>query len=499
MEKTFEGIKALDTKRIFVLGNGFDLAHYLPTAYVHFMDAMKIVEDSEEDSELGFDSLFRKYIAGECSDRDKDFFTKTRQLYKTDDLRLSIHTVNDLQEKLINNGWFQHFKHHLTDVDTWIDFENEIQSLLVKMCDVFDMSFDDKTIGYFSESAGVYLNNISDSHNLAIKATDVLASNYQQINKNFFDNFRLQKTFVQNTLRNFLIVKDLYYKAEDVHNPNGFGASSIQYSKICEEEFESLRESSSFYNVRVAKKSFKNVIDINFLKKYSDSYLEFEGSKVLRQILSHLDGFNDIFKLYIEQVVNKLEPKSKFARFGDLNENLDAVFTFNYSSSFERLYPDIELLSINNVQYVHGNTDSRKIVLGISDLEDERLRGYKIYGFVKTHQKLLNSTDYQFLDHEDLNINSIKEESLSETPYEVIVWGHSLADSDAEYIRAIFALNKNERSPNCRLRVMCYEGDAHEPLANLIHIVTKGVIEQWMKKGWLVFETAPDIYKENRR
>ncbi|MFT5120352.1 MAG: hypothetical protein ACI9MD_001442, partial [Psychrobacter glaciei] len=100
----------MDTKRIFVLGNGFDLAHYLPTAYVHFMDAMMVVESCEEEKELGFDDLFQKYISGECSDRDKDFFTKTKELYKTDDWRLSTDTVNDLQAKLKDNGWFQHFK-----------------------------------------------------------------------------------------------------------------------------------------------------------------------------------------------------------------------------------------------------------------------------------------------------------------------------------------------------------------------------------------------------
>lgn len=487
----------MDTKKIFVLGNGFDLAHYLPTAYVHFMDAMRVVEGSEQNTELGFDDLFHKYISGDCSERDKEFFQKTKKLYKTDDLRLSSDIVKELMQKLKNNGWFQHFKYHLTDVDTWIDFENEIQSLLIKMCNVFDMSFDDKTIGYFSERIQIYLPNMNGGRNLIIKPTDVLSNDCRQVNKDFFDNFKLQKMFVQNTLRNFLIIEDIYCKAEDVHNQNGFGASNIQYSKICEKEFEVLQERDSSYGRRVAKKTFKNVIDINFLRKYSDSYLEFEGSKVLKQILSHLNGFNDIFKLYIELVVNKLEPRRKFTRFGDLNENLEAIFTFNYSNSFERLYPDIELLSINKVQYVHGSTDSRKIVLGISDLEDERLRNYKVYGFVKTHQKLLNDTDYQFLDHKDLDINRIMGESLSEKPYEVVFWGHSLADSDAEYIRAVFALNKNERSPNCRLKVWCHKGDAHEPLANLIHIVTKGVIEQWMKKGWLVFETAPDIYKEN--
>ena len=92
----------MDTKRIFVLGNGFDLAHYLPTAYVHFMDAMMVVESWEEDQELGFDDLFQKYIAGECSDREKGFFRNTKELYKIDDLRLSIDTVKNLQTKLKN-------------------------------------------------------------------------------------------------------------------------------------------------------------------------------------------------------------------------------------------------------------------------------------------------------------------------------------------------------------------------------------------------------------
>ena len=101
----------MDTKRIFVLGNGFDLAHYLPTAYVHFMDAMMAVESCKEEKELGFDDLFQKYTSDECCDRDKDFFTKTRELYKTDDLRLSIDTMKNLQAKLKDNGWFQHFKY----------------------------------------------------------------------------------------------------------------------------------------------------------------------------------------------------------------------------------------------------------------------------------------------------------------------------------------------------------------------------------------------------
>ena len=487
----------MDTKRIFVLGNGFDLAHYLPTKYEHFMSAMKSIEESKEDTTISFDELFKDYLT-EISLKDKgNPFIKTKEMYKTDELRLSSDKIKFFKEKLEGNGWYQHFKYHLNDVDTWIDFENEIESLLVKMCDLFEMSFDEKTIGYFTDNTSLYSN--IDNETLTIKATDVLANNYRQINKAFFDNFKLQKTFVQNTLRNFHLIDDLYFKAEDTYNPNSFRSNTIERSEISLEEFKELKESNSPYARRVTKKYFKNVIDINFLKKYSDSYLEFEGNKVLKQILSHLDGFNDIFKMYIMLVVNQLEPINEFVRFGDLNKNLQAIFTFNYSNSFERLYSDVKLLTIDKVQYVHGSTNSRKIVLGISDLEDERLKKYKVYGFVKTHQKLINDTDYQFLDHEDLNVKRVLGQSLSDVPYEVIFWGHSLADSDAEYIKAVFEMNADENLPNVKLRVWCFQNDPHEPLANLIHIISKEVVERWMKKGWLVFEAAPDIYAENKK
>ena len=487
----------MDTKRIFVLGNGFDLAHYLPTKYEHFMSAMKSIEESKEDTTISFDELFKDYLT-EISLKDKDNpFIKTKEMYKTDELRLSSDKIKVFKEKLEGNGWYQHFSNHLNNVETWIDFENEIESLLVKMCDLFEMSFDEKTIGYFTDNTSLYSN--IDNETLNIKATDVLADNYRQVNKAFFDNFKLQKTFVQNTLRSFHLIDDLYFKAEDTYNPNSFRSNTIERSGISLEEFKELKESNSPYARRVTKKYFKNVIDINFLKKYSDSYLEFEGNKVLRQILSHLDGFNDIFKMYIMLVVNQLEPINEFVRFGDLNKNLQAIFTFNYSNSFERLYSDVKLLTIGKVQYVHGSTNSRKIVLGISDLEDERLRKYKVYGFVKAHQKLINDTDYQFLDHEDLNIKCVLGQSLSDVSYEVIFWGHSLADSDAEYIKAVFEMNADENLPNVKLRVWCFQNDPHEPLANLIHIISKEVVERWMKKGWLVFEEAPDIYAENKK
>ena len=164
--------KKLDTKRIFVLGNGFDLAHYLPTAYVHFMDAMRVIESCKEDQELGFDDLFQNYLSDESSDRDKKFFSKTKELYRTDNLKLSARRVECLQDKLKNNGWFQHFKHHLTDVDTWIDFENEIETVLLTIDVLVSTDFEHDTV---------------TRENIKIN-TEYPLERYQ-IGKNSFDDF----------------------------------------------------------------------------------------------------------------------------------------------------------------------------------------------------------------------------------------------------------------------------------------------------------------------
>lgn len=193
----------MDTKRIFVLGNGFDLAHYLPTAYVHFMDAMMEVESCEENKELGFDDFFQKYISGECSDKDKDFFTKTKELYQTDELRLSVDIVKDLREKLKNNGWFQHFKHHLTDVDTWIDFEKQIEEVLISFSIIFNINFEYNTI-----SDDEY--HIHYGTEPIIDLKKILNDKERRFDAKLLNITGIKTEYFLNLLKDFEILKDIY-------------------------------------------------------------------------------------------------------------------------------------------------------------------------------------------------------------------------------------------------------------------------------------------------
>ncbi len=490
----------MDTKRIFVLGNGFDLANYLPTAYVHFMDAMMAVESCEEGQELGFDDLFQKYIAGECSDRDKGFFTKTKELYKTDDLRLSTDTVNDLQAKLNNNGWFQHFKHHLNDVDTWIDFENEIENILLSIDVLLSKDFDNTTI--LSQDISVDTEYPLDRYQIRKASfSDFLGNNLVQFSPKYLNEMKFRSSQIQRILRDFSIISKVFGSCEEVGN---YGMSKTVDSFMLHgsyDEREKVKVHKNCESIFFMTFDIDRVVDKKYLNKFSRFYTGFKGDQVFRKLLTDLEVFSEIFTSYIELVIDRLEPVRSFDDFGDLGEEVDAVYTFNYSNTFERLYPKSleDRLNQIEVQYIHGNAGRENIVLGISDLDEGGLKKYKIYGFVKTFQKIIKNTDYMFLDNSDVKLSRDRNYNYSSAKhYEIIIWGHSLDASDAEYIKEMFGLNDEALLNRVTIKIW-YHGSQHMQLANLMHIMGKDVIQEWMKKGWLVFEAAPDIYAENKK
>lgn len=107
---------------ILIVGNGFDLSHYLPTKYEHFMGVMKNIESwSSPDENMYFDDLF---------DKDNSFFQKTKSIYQAEKICISNSDINNLKDKLKINVWYKFFSHHLHQIDTWIDFELEFSKAL---------------------------------------------------------------------------------------------------------------------------------------------------------------------------------------------------------------------------------------------------------------------------------------------------------------------------------------------------------------------------------
>lgn len=97
---------------ILVIGNGFDLAHKLPTYYEDFLNFIKGVNSDSSLKENKLHDLAREYI----EEIDKNEFSNYNRI--TDLL---------LPEE---NVWFEYFKNPI-DIDKgWIDFESEISEVI---------------------------------------------------------------------------------------------------------------------------------------------------------------------------------------------------------------------------------------------------------------------------------------------------------------------------------------------------------------------------------
>ena len=119
---------------ILIVGNGFDLSHYLPTKYDHFMVAMEAIENWDvSKGEMNFDDLFSALY-----EKEDYFFGYTKAMYKTDEIKMSVDQIKDLQEQLKDNVWYQYFSDHVKEVKTWIDFETKIEEALEIVCDFMD-------------------------------------------------------------------------------------------------------------------------------------------------------------------------------------------------------------------------------------------------------------------------------------------------------------------------------------------------------------------------
>lgn len=476
--------------KILVLGNGFDLAHYLPTTYNHFMTAMQAIVKSTN-NEITFDELFAEYLKDNADKNEKERFQKTIDLYQTDKFILSEDVTKVFKGKLENNSWFQYFSKYLENVETWIDFEGEIERVLSLFVDIFKMFQND-------------IINIMNSYENNIASSDVLGENHGILDLSFIAKNNKKDIYID-LLYEFGFLKKMYVVCDYYQ---GFGYDNYNLHKkemIDESDFDKVqtyegRSMGGWDKWSKRKNCFTRIIDKEIFRKYKNRHTSLNESKILRLLSNQLNDFKEIFSLYISEIIDQLQPKTHFNTIDKLGREFSAVFTFNYSYSFQRFYRP-SLGAISKVQHLHGNAKVGNIVLGIDDLNDE-LKPYKIYDFVKTHQKIIGNTDYNFLGDTALHINNNLFSTNSRDkdkypPYEIIIWGHSLDISDKEYIKDIFNINTNLNSPEVYL-IIWYYGTPHTSLANLIHIMGKDIVQNWVKKGWLKFEKVPDIYALNK-
>lgn len=121
-------------KNVFLIGNGFDLHHKLPTKYFDFMCVAEYLITNTLYEPINVGDIFSKCTKSrhieECYDAHKDVFNN---------IHVPFEEVSKIEELLKNNMWFDYFLKTF-DVDSgWIDFEKEISTVIT----ILDESIDE--------------------------------------------------------------------------------------------------------------------------------------------------------------------------------------------------------------------------------------------------------------------------------------------------------------------------------------------------------------------
>ena len=170
-------------KNVLIIGNGFDLYHKLPTRYIDFLFLVKNWSDFFDD--------YNRSLREKIEDLEYKKFNITLDAYSkltNDSLRdfakysknFNSDKIQTLNVILSKNAWIQYFIKSGYEKEGWIDFESEIEKVLMIIEHFFTIDIDN-CVGKMIFDA---VNPITyDIINILINVTDSLTLNPNLYNK----------------------------------------------------------------------------------------------------------------------------------------------------------------------------------------------------------------------------------------------------------------------------------------------------------------------------
>lgn len=152
---------------ILIVGNGFDLAHGLPTKYMDFLHFCRRVQmiwrfGNREQSKMQQNQLFQKEwldnwdTAESIKDSIMTAFEKREWKLVMSDWHIELEDkiLSEIYESVMDNTWYSYFNHicELKSIkgENWIDFESEIRYILQRI-DEKTNNLNDKISEIFEE------------------------------------------------------------------------------------------------------------------------------------------------------------------------------------------------------------------------------------------------------------------------------------------------------------------------------------------------------------
>lgn len=422
----------MNETNIIVIGNGFDLAHELPTGYMDFLAFCKMIKavynrTEDETKEAIWDNLGIKLKKQKNIARLKQKFL---ELYCAgtvgeNDCSIKIgEPYDELYCMVKDNVWIEYFfENPLYQKENWIDFESEISKVIKSIDrDIVSQKADDRTV--------------------------VSRISIPFLEKYLLDNYdeRVQTK------------DDEYYKTVADENP-----SMQEYAKRASKDEEA-------HPIEIEKEeiTYKDLVEI---------------------LESDLNRLNRALEIYLTEYVGKMEcnlcspdiEEIAVKRSGN-SAIMSKVISFNYTDTYEKIYLPDKKLAEKYVDYIHGkakaeNTlEDNELVLGMDEYlptkrknKDTRFISFKKYyqriyketgcrykewvdaikadyldflqrqEIVRSQKKLTHSSNLNTRLY-DLEAKNIEKERCS--IHNLYIFGHSLDITDKDVLRELI-LNEN--------------------------------------------------------
>lgn len=323
-------------KNIFLIGNGFDLHHMLPTKYYDFM----CVADYLNTNRLEFPISIGDVLSN-CTENEniKKCYNAHKEVF--DAIEVKSDNAIEISNLLQNNIWFNYFLKTLNRDLGWIDFEKEIFTVISTLDTIID--FDEKT---------VYL----PQHELL---PPFILSNFRYF-VDIYDDVELYPG-------DDLDIKSQYL----IEYPYNSGIYVADKKKIFEELYKNLREFSQALNLYfdcfvenafdlLHKDDFMSRIRID-LMNMADNSISFNYTSTLEKLYFNQKAFHIHGTIKEQKMVLGVNPDET----DDIGTNDTSLIKFKKYYQREVYGTDIEYINWYR-ETIGTKTEYRVIVIGHS-------------------------------------------------------------------------------------------------------------------------------------
>ena len=396
---------------ILVIGNGFDLAHDLPTKYGDFMKFVKVIRQLFGDKVFDFLNIID----------EADISDQIKAILKEEIGNTKIPCLDKKWELwLAKNVWIDFFLQSNTyQKDNWIDFESEISRVI----QVLDIAYKE------------------------ISKSDL----FDKIDSRAFN--KIEKIRPKFVLRIFYYLREHYI----LRLVKKCIKSIIRYIRTMEQP-PNLRDVKRILEILKIEQKLSELIHNKKVSKcYEDDFCRMIVGELNADYEKDLNDLIAAFEKYLYEYVSKIKIENILVDIKNVDFN--KVISFNYTETCEKVYA--KQLGVE-YDYIHGKayngTKDNNMVLGIDEylLDDRRDKDIEFIAFKKYYQRIYKGTGCNYKNWIDkvresakLTEKRLRKEFPIQIPFKmfknkhhVYIFGHSLDITDKDVLRELI-LNDN--------------------------------------------------------